>query len=186
MSSYFNLAAEAQCDATDLFFYDDQPMEFDLVSSGLKSIIKKRTNYPHNLEELLAPMGDQKQLGKQKSVVFRDPICSVRLYDKVAAKRQQWGHSTKFSRVKRFCWGKEEDLESKLETTRQEKQSRWLPNETDQDYRLMMWRDMQQRRLNRKRRSTGESLAFLVQGLEISPNCIEEVSSKMRRMEERV
>lgn len=164
------------CEVMDSCLYDDdQPMQEQLQ---LKSIIKKRSL----LEQLglSAISSTPKGKKKKKCVVFRDPICEVRLYDKVAAKRQQWGHSTKFCRVKRFCWDNEE------EDVRRDKTNRWLPNTEDQDYRLMMWRDVQQRRLNRKRRLTGESLAYLVQGLEISPNCVEEVKSKMRKTQEMV
>lgn len=180
-TSFINDLINDKCEVMDLFFYDDDhPAEAsNNQNSGLKSIIKKRSL----LEELnLKPSTsdvEAKNTKTKKSVLFRDPICDVRLYDKVAAKRQQWGHATKFCRVKRFCWDDEK------EDVRRDKINRWLPNTEDQDYRLMMWRDVQQRRLNRKRRQSGESLAFMVQGLEISPACVEVVQSKMRRMEER-
>lgn len=175
---YATPTAAATRDLTlmDLCLYDDQlPMDYEQLA--LKPIIKK-TSPPLLLKE------EKSRSTKKKSVVFKDPICQVRLYDKVAAKRQQWGHATKFSRVKRFCWDNL-DEECVVENKDLRRQNRWLPNETDQDYRLMMWKDMQQRRMNRKRRVSGESLAYLVQELEISPNCIEVVASKMRKREEK-
>lgn len=179
MSIYFDLTTADQCDTMELFsFYDESSMDFFNDIPGLKSIIKKRSAYEKDPTE--------KYFGKcaKRSVVFRDPICEVRLYDKVAAKRQQWGHAKRFGRVKRFCWDNTDD--DRKANVAKDSPNRWLPSEEDQDYRLMMWRDMQKRRLNRKRRVTGDSLAYLVQGLEISPNCIEEVASKMRKTEDRV
>lgn len=181
--SCLDISTDIKTEILDMAFYDDLCTDFDRHQQpfGFKSIIKKRSVLLSSLD--LQP----KQGKKKKSVVFQDPICEVRLYDKVAAKRQQWGHATKFARVKRFCWDNlNDELVVPVEHKELRCENRWLPNEKDQDYRLMMWRDMQKRRLNRKRRMTGDSLAYLVQGLEISANCIEVVASKMRRFEERL
>lgn len=183
---------------TDFANFDDFP-EFDdtlvtkkdelAADGGLKSIIRGRTSYDHDrywqrqdeLEQMMdvvnikSPKPERKENKKRKSVVFRDPLCDVRLYDKVAAKRQQWGHAKKFCRVKRFCWDNDALTGSKDDL--------WLlPDEPNREYRQMMLREMEKRRMNRKRRQTGESLAYMGQGLEISENCIEIVVSKMRKM----
>lgn len=183
--SCLDITADIKTEILDMAFYDDLSMDFaDQHPFGFKSIIKKRSVLLSSLD-LQPKEGDLPK--KKKRVVFQDPICEVRLYDKVAAKRQQWGHATKFARVKRFCWDNlDDELVVPVEHKELRRENRWLPNEKDQDYRLMMWRDMQKRRLNRKRRMTGDSLAYLVQGLEISANCIEVVASKMRKFEERL
>lgn len=174
--------AEERRELLDLLMYEDQENHRQLnedgtaeICKGIKSIIKwSQFNrfWRQPAEETT------KQKKKKKSVVFRDPLCEVRLYDKVAAKRQQWGHATKFCRVKRFCWDREVDLNT---TLYESKDDLWLMDEKDEEYRKMMWRDMQKRRLNRKRRQTGQDLEFMVQRLEISANCHELVTSKMRR-----
>lgn len=169
--------AEERRELLDLLLYDQENHRNDdgttEICKGIKSIIKWS-----QLNRVWRQPAEETKKKKKKSVVFRDPLCEVRLYDKVAAKRQQWGHATKFCRVKRFCWDKEVDLATALYES---KDDLWLLDEKDEEYRQMMWRDMQKRRLNRKRRYTGQDLEFMVQRLEISPNCYELVTSKMRR-----
>lgn len=166
------------CEDTDEHFIDNG---MEKIFRGLKSIIKWRRSEKEN--NWGAPPTTTKTTKKKKSVVFRDPLCEVRLYDKVAAKRQQWGHARKFCRVKRFCWDKDVDLDTALRGTQKDM---WLMDQPDLDYRQMLLRDLQKRRLHRKRRQNGQDLEFMVQRLEISPNCVEIVRSKMRRADERM